>query len=177
VTYVPPTRGILVKAKRGNTRAQYSLGRFYYRIAEDYPEAVKWFRMAAERWHAPAQVSLGQCFLMGRGVELNPDEAEKWFRAAAEQGDWTGQQRLGEFYALRRGLPLRDEEAYFWLLLAERCRKDKLPSRYYEIFAKHYASILDSAAQRLPPQRRSQAESRAEEWKPSPWSVTEGRLL
>ena len=48
--------------------------------------AAKWYRKAAEQWHAEAQYLLGRMYRFGEGVEENDAEAEKWFRKAAAQG-------------------------------------------------------------------------------------------
>ena len=50
-------------------------------------EAVKWYRKAAERGCAWAQVRLGRCYEFGEGVEKDPTEAAKWYRKAAGKGD------------------------------------------------------------------------------------------
>ena len=56
-------------------------------VAQDYKEAAKWYRLAAERGDLLAQVILG--FLHAKGQEgIPPDykEAAKWYRLAAGQG-------------------------------------------------------------------------------------------
>ena len=54
-------------------------------IGQDYAEAVKWYRKAAEQGFAGAQLNLGLCYYNGDGVERDYDEAMKWIRKAAEQ--------------------------------------------------------------------------------------------
>ncbi|MBO7224189.1 MAG: sel1 repeat family protein, partial [Kiritimatiellae bacterium] len=56
-------------------------------VQQDYAEAVKWFRKAAEQGHAGAQYRLGICYGKGLGVPQDHEEAAKWVRKAAEQGD------------------------------------------------------------------------------------------
>ncbi len=49
-------------AERGNEAAQASLGFMYAKgqgVAQDYQEAVRWYRLAAEQGHASGQFSLG----------------------------------------------------------------------------------------------------------------------
>jgi TPR repeat protein len=53
---------------------------------QDYSEAVKWYRLAAEAGHAGAQRNLGLLFASGTGVPQDFTEAEKWLRKAAAQG-------------------------------------------------------------------------------------------
>ena len=63
-------------------------------VAKDEPEAVWWFRKAADQGHIAAQVNLGEMYRHGRGVAEDEAEAVRWFRKAADQGDARGQQLL-----------------------------------------------------------------------------------
>ncbi len=65
-------------------------------ISQDYTEAVKWYREAAEQGHARAQYSMGLAYEYGRGVSQDHDEAMKWYHKAAEQGDADAQRKLRE---------------------------------------------------------------------------------
>jgi FOG: TPR repeat, SEL1 subfamily len=53
----------------------------------NYREAVKWFRLAAEQGDAKAQYNLGWCYYNGQGVTKNYKETVKWYTLAAQQGD------------------------------------------------------------------------------------------
>ena len=86
-------------------------------MAKDYPEAVKWYRKAAEQNNAPAQCGLGVCYAEGQGVAKDYPEAVKWYRKAAEQGHAQGQNSLGVCYANGRGVAKDYVEAVKW------CRK------------------------------------------------------
>lgn len=55
-------------------------------VRQDFAEAAKWYRLAAEGGHAAAQKKLGLFFASGKGVDQNYVEAEKWLRKAAAQG-------------------------------------------------------------------------------------------
>jgi TPR repeat protein len=68
-------------------------------VPQNFEEAVKWYRLAAEQEVAPAQCNLGLCYQTGRGVPQNTAEAVKWFIRAARQGDKTAQHNLGVHYA------------------------------------------------------------------------------
>lgn len=51
--------------------AQYNLGLAYHKglgVPQDYEEAVKWYRLAAEQGNADAQLSLGFMYDEGLGV-------------------------------------------------------------------------------------------------------------
>jgi TPR repeat protein len=52
----------------------------------DRPTAQKWFRMAAERNHAYAQMMLGRYLARSLAGEQNLQEARFWFEQAAKQG-------------------------------------------------------------------------------------------
>src|SRR5271165_1671390 len=72
-------------------------------VVQDYAEAAKWYRKAAEQGYAQAQSALGFMYNTGQGVQQDFAEAVKWFRNAAEQGDAFGQSNLGFMYWLGRG--------------------------------------------------------------------------
>ncbi|MGN0866760.1 MAG: hypothetical protein ACI4SG_03675, partial [Oligosphaeraceae bacterium] len=50
-------------------------------------EAAKWFRRAAEQGHAWAQIELGRCYALGKGIPRDKEMARKWYHAAWENGD------------------------------------------------------------------------------------------
>ena len=56
-------------------------------VPQDYAEAVKWYRLAAEQGDVAAQYNLGIMYDNGDGVPQDYKEAVKWYRLAAEQGD------------------------------------------------------------------------------------------
>lgn len=65
---------------------------------QDKIEAIKWFRLAADKGVVLAQNMLGECHLFGDGVEKNHSEAIKWFSLAANKNDFTSQYYLGLYY-------------------------------------------------------------------------------
>jgi TPR repeat protein len=56
-------------------------------VAQDYAEAVKWYRRAAEQGDAGAQHNLGLMYDKGRGVAQDYVQAHKWLNFAATKGD------------------------------------------------------------------------------------------
>lgn len=73
------------EAKRGNAEAQYNLGLAYSKgdgVPQNYSEAAKWYRLAAEQGHAAAQCNLGLYYLYGWGVYKDRQEAVRWLRQA-----------------------------------------------------------------------------------------------
>jgi uncharacterized protein len=55
-------------------------------LPQDYTEALKWFRKAADQGDASGQFNLGNMYDKGEGLAGNNAEAVKWYRLAADQG-------------------------------------------------------------------------------------------
>ena len=101
-------RDWLPRAVEGDPQAQYELGRFFAQgpgRREDFAEAARWFRRAAEQNHARAQSELAMLYTKGLGVPQDYLRAYIWFDRAAE----------GFGYGLRReqALELRDMTGAF----------------------------------------------------------------
>ena len=96
-------------------------GALYYLGQEkpkDYREALKWFRLAADKGSAEAQRFVGIIYDNGQGVARDSKEALKWFRLAADQGDAGGQFCLGVLYRDGRGVSQNYKEGWKWIRLA-----------------------------------------------------------
>ena len=98
--------------------------RFGNGVAQDYAEAVKWYRKAAAQGHAKAQYMLGFMYEHGRGVDKDEGEATNWYcksaesyRKAADRGEAKAQFSLSNCYLLGSGVSQNDAEAVHW------CRK------------------------------------------------------
>ena len=123
-------------AKQGNAKAQTTMGLAYHLgtfnedpklpptptrfnlVPQDYKEAAKWYRLAAEQRYLPAELHLAAMYNSGQGVPQNNKESLKWYRLAAEQGDVVAQRTLGEMYY--KGLRVRQDfqEASKWFQIA-----------------------------------------------------------
>jgi TPR repeat protein len=129
-------------AERGDTNAQYSIGRMYVKgqgVPKDDAEAVKWFRKANEQSKAlkaynsgdfalafktfqplaaqgqvMAAYILGLMYANGQGVTENYVEALKWLQKAAEQGEAKAQFSVGVIYSKGFGVPQNYAEAFKW---------------------------------------------------------------
>jgi TPR repeat protein len=88
-------------------------------VTQDYAEAAKWYRRAAEQGNAPSQIPLGSMYLQGQGVLQDYTEALKWFRLAAEHGDAFAQWSTGRFYHRGIGVAQNYVQAHKWLSLAK----------------------------------------------------------
>jgi TPR repeat protein len=101
-------RDWLPRAVQGDPQAQYELGRFFAEgpaRREDFAEAARWFRRAAEQNHARAQSELARLYTKGLGVSQDYVRAYIWFDRAAD----------GFGYGLRReqAIELRDMTGAF----------------------------------------------------------------
>jgi len=62
------------------------LGKLYYEglgTLQDYVEAAKWYRKAAENGNALAQLWLGTMYISGQGVPVDLVQAHLWLNLAA----------------------------------------------------------------------------------------------
>ncbi|MGM9833435.1 MAG: toll/interleukin-1 receptor domain-containing protein [Candidatus Limisoma sp.] len=65
---------------------------------QDYAEAVKLYRQAAEQGDAKGQYNLGYCYYYGFGVGRDRTKATDWFRKSAKQGYIEAQESLSVCY-------------------------------------------------------------------------------
>ena len=108
---------LLKSAKQGHPQAQLILGHERY-FRQDYADAVKWYRLAAEQGDAAAQSKLGDMYYQGEGLAQDYAEAARWYRRAAQQGSGlssqSAQYTLGLMYAEGKGVPQDDAKAVKW---------------------------------------------------------------
>ena len=108
-------------AKAGDVDAQYNLGWMFFHgegVEEDYVEAIKWFRLAAEGGLVDAQVELGIMYQNGMGVVVDYDEALKWYHLAEKEGNIVALTNLGGMYHKGIGVLQNFEEALRYYRLA-----------------------------------------------------------
>ena len=63
-------------------------------MPQDYKEAVKWYRMAADQGDADAQYSLGLMYHNGEGVLQDYKEAYAWLGVAKANGYENAEENL-----------------------------------------------------------------------------------
>ena len=129
-------------------------------VTQDYAEAARWYRKAAEQGYAIAQFNLGSMYNNGQGVKKDYAEAFHWYRKAADQGDADAQANLGYAYETGQGVSQDFVEAHMWLnLAASRASGDDDQTRY--------ASARDLVAKMMNSQQIAEAQRRAREWEPT----------
>lgn len=82
-------------AEAGSADAQNNLGWLYtngHGAAQDYKEAIKWFRLSAAQGNTNAQLALGRMFRSGQGVTQDNVRAQMWLNLAADKGNSEAQQ-------------------------------------------------------------------------------------
>lgn len=97
------TKALIVKAEAGDIDAQFRVGAAYdygKGAPRDGNEAMKWYRMAAERGNAEAQNSVGS----GLQEEKRYEEALSWYEKAAAQGHPLATNSLAYLYDLGLGV-------------------------------------------------------------------------
>jgi len=117
-------------------------------IGQDYKEAVKWYRLAAEQGHLKAQSNLGVMYDNGRGIVQDYKEAVKWYRLAAEQGYWVAQYNLALSYAKGQGVIQDNVMAHMWLNIAA-SNGDASATKNRDIVAKNMTTAQIAEAQKL----------------------------
>jgi uncharacterized protein len=122
----PAAETIETRAGKGVADAQFSLG---VKLsgpgpAQDYAQAIHWYREAADQSHPLAQFNLGMMYASGQGVPRDTAKSMEWMQKAADLDDAGAQHYLGVklHRASLEGLPevaLESRiQAYTWLQLA-----------------------------------------------------------
>ena len=184
------------RADSGDAQAQYDLGEMYSQgrgVPQDYAEAARWYRMAAEKGNPEAQDRIGFMYYNGRGVSQDYSEAARWTRKAADQGNAQAQLHLGDLYHHGEGTRQDNAEAARWYrksaeqgqLIAQfdlgvmyntgqGVTQDYVEAHMWFNLAasksngedrKRDADARDAVAQKMTPQQIAEAQRRAREWK------------
>jgi TPR repeat protein len=123
----------------------YATGRGW--LARDDREAVRLYKLAADRGSAGGQTNLGNMYRDGRGGLPKDDrEAARLYKLAADQGDAGGQVSLGFFYETGRGGLSKDNR--------EAVRLYKLAADQGNEYAQAALKRLEEIGARSPPPAR-----------------------
>ena len=127
-------------------------------VTQDYAEAARWFRNAADQGIARAQYNLGARYTIGQGVAQDYAEAARWLRKAADQDLAEAQYLIGLMYDNGQGVTQDYAEAHMWLNLAA--------SRTSGNDQKKFADARESVARKMTPEQIAEAQRLAREWVP-----------
>ncbi len=89
--------GMRKLAEQGDPAAEFAMGAHYVTgedVAQDYPQAVRWFSLAADHGHVTAQSTLGAYYGIGRGVQQDYSKAYFWSILAQAGGDEASKYRI-----------------------------------------------------------------------------------
>ena len=137
--------------------AEWTVGMLYFYghfVPQDYVEAVRWLRKAAEQDLSGAQVWLGRMYLNGKGVLRDYVEAARWFMKSAMQNNAEGQALLSLMYFEGKGVTRDLVQAYMWVNLAAAKGDPK------------YEKTREVLAQAMTPSQIDEAQRLTREWKP-----------
>ena len=108
---------VATRAETGEPEALFLMGTAYDEslgVTQDYDEAMRWYRRAADSGHILASHNIGNMYRDGRGVGQDPRRAAAWWLRAARAGDVIPALRLGEAYEAGRGVPQSHSIARYW---------------------------------------------------------------
>ena len=74
-------------------------------LPQDYKQAKRWSKLAAEQGDSGAQLLLGIMYYEGKGTVQDFKESARFIKLASEQGDSEAQMVLGSLYADGVGVP------------------------------------------------------------------------
>lgn len=114
--------------------AEFWLGNINEFGFKNLPEAVKWYRCAAEHGHAKSQWCLANMYMTGTGTELNPKEAIRLYHAAAEQQVPEAQFALGEFYRAGQYVKKCPSTALIWYQKAAKAGYEHAETRIQQFW-------------------------------------------
>ena len=89
--YASALRELKPLAEQGDATSQNALGAIYTHtsgrdVPQDYAEAAKWYRKAAEQGHVVAQANLADIYTKGQGVPQDYVQAHLWWNLAGAKG-------------------------------------------------------------------------------------------
>lgn len=82
--------------------------------AQNYAEAMKWYKLSADKGNAKAMYNVGFMYYHSRGVAQNYAEAMNWFKKSADKGIGPAMFNIGAMYYNGLGVAKNDAEAKTW---------------------------------------------------------------
>lgn len=125
--------GTRARAERGDAKAEYTLGSFYYygrSVPQNLAEALRWYRKAAEQGNRDAEYAIGYMYETGKGLQQDSAQAFSWYRTSANQGNRQAECALGTLYYDGRGVQQDDTQAALWY---HRAAVNGLPRAQYDL--------------------------------------------
>jgi TPR repeat protein len=101
--------------------------------APDLPQAMRWYRLAAERGSVDGQVALATAYYLGRGLGRDLAQAAHWYREAAKGGDVGAQYLIASMYEHGDGVAQDLRLARYWYEAAARNGDEAAPGKLKEL--------------------------------------------
>ena len=95
------------EAAKGIADAQYNLAVLYHHgqgIPRNFPQAIRYYKLAAEQSYAEAQFNLGLMCEKGQGASEDYAQALIWYKLAAGHKHIGAQLNLGALFEQGKGL-------------------------------------------------------------------------
>lgn len=143
--------------KQGDAAAAYQLGfsimngGFRNQVTQDRDaRGIRWIHESAEKGYGPAQFTLGEAFMQGIEVDVDPEQARNWFDKALNNGVFEAGKPLGEMYAQGDGISQDIDKAIdAYTRTLETARAGRRGSRTIALLSFRLAELLELAT---PPQ-------------------------
>lgn len=103
----PIIEELLLKARNGDFIAAHDLAVAYEdgdHTAQDFSQALTWYRRSAEGGNADSKYRLGRIFHFGLAGEVEYEEAVKWYQQAIADGHLSAKVNLGRMYVAGEGV-------------------------------------------------------------------------
>ena len=108
---------------KGSRYGQFMLGTLYHcgigGVAQDYAQALAFYRLAAAQNFVEAQLSLGVMYYTGDGVARDHAEALRWYQLAAAQGHPMALYNVATCYEHGQGVRKNKAAAIRWYKRAQ----------------------------------------------------------
>ena len=129
-------------------KTQLTIYNKYEGVLQDYAQAAKWFRKAAEQGEAESQFLLARIYHDGTGLPQDNKQAAKWLTKAAEHGNAIAQAQLGSLYGKGEGVVQDYARAHMWFNLAAANGREN-GSEGRDLVAKEMTSDQIAEAQKM----------------------------
>ena len=104
-------------AQKGSPEAQYAFGKMYFEglgVPQNYEQAFKWIKKAAEQKLSDSYALLGKIYFEGLGVPQDYKQAAKWWRKIFGSNDADVHYQMGLMYYEGRGVKKSYKMAVKW---------------------------------------------------------------
>jgi TPR repeat protein len=125
-----------------------------YQTAVFAEQKIKWEALALQG-DAPSQRKLGVMYYLGQGMDPDYEMAYSWLGKAADQGEDVAQVFLGVMNVEGQGVPHNKAAAHMWFSLSAQQGNKNARIR------------LDELVPKMTPEEIAEAETLAENWKPT----------